>query len=74
MSNEHRYLLPATEKVLMSEIEIEFGLTLFKFHHSIMFYINVIDMQISIEFFPHRGFWQLVYTENVRLARGLLQV
>lgn len=51
MSNEHRYLLPATEKVLMSEIEIEFGLTLFKFHHSIMFYINVIDMQISIEFF-----------------------
>jgi hypothetical protein len=38
------------EKVLMSEIEIEFGLTLSKFHHSIKFYINVIDMQISIEF------------------------
>jgi hypothetical protein len=50
MSNEHRYQLPATENVLMSEIVIEFGLTLFKFHHSIMFYINVIDMQISIEF------------------------
>jgi hypothetical protein len=33
------------------KLQHEFGLTLFKFHHSIMFYINVIDMQISIEFF-----------------------
>ena len=43
-----------------------------KFLHSIVFYINMIDMQIrtgcSIELLSLRTIWQIVYKEHLRCA------